>query len=290
MADRGLQAYAVPSARAGQQTDPSARREALSGLLTVGFLVLIIVAVLAIVIAAPEYAKPAAGAGLVPVESSAPSPGASAGPITAAVEVPTSKSPDKLKGYRWPVRGGMIAKYYDQDRAGRFAIEGQRVHTGLVITWFEGAAVKAAHKGEVVAAGRDWERYLDYENSLDKAYERLERKDRKPSQGVVIDDGNGYRSVYSELKDLRVKVGDIVKPGQTIGGMSRAEGRQMMRYRLVRRDGPWMRVHTSDRERDYPDYAREQVDPLVVLNLEANQRPDMEKRKPPADPPRLSDY
>jgi murein DD-endopeptidase MepM/ murein hydrolase activator NlpD len=250
----------------------------------------IVVAVLAIVIAAPKYAKPAAGAGLVPVESSAPSPGASALPSTAPVEVPTSKSPDKLKGYRWPVRGGMIAKYYDQDREGRFAIEGQRVHTGLVITWFEGAAVKAAHNGDVVAAGRDWEAYLDYEDPLDKVYKRLARKDKKASQGVVIDDGNGYRSVYSELKDLRVKVGDAVKAGQTIGGMDRAEGRQMMRYRLVRRDGPWMRVHASDRQRDYPDYAREQVDPLVVFNHDANKRPRMDKRQPPADPPRLSDY
>jgi murein DD-endopeptidase MepM/ murein hydrolase activator NlpD len=290
VADRGLQAYAVPSARAGQQTDPSARRDALSGLLTVGFLMVIVVAVLAIVIAAPKYAKPAAGAGLVPVESSAPSPDASALPTTAPIDVPLSKSPDDLKGYRWPVRGGMIAKYYDQDREGRFAIESERVHTGLVITWFEGAAVKAAHKGEVVAAGRDWESYLEYDDSLDKVYKRLARKDRKPSEGVVIDDGNGYRSIYSELKDLRVEVGDVVKAGQTIGGMSRAEGRQMMRYRLVRRDGPWMRVHASDRERDYPDYAREQIDPMIVFNIDATKRPDTTKRQPPADPPRLSDY
>lgn len=289
VADRGLHAYVVPSTRAGQQTDPSARRDALTGLLTASFLVLVIAAVLVIVVAAPEYAKPAAGASLAEV-SSEPSPGTSALPTTAAAEVPTSKPPHKLKGYRWPVRGGIIAKYYDQDREGRFVIDGERVHAGLVITWFEGAAVKAAHKGTVVAAGRDWERAVGYDGSLDKVFKKLGRKKGKPSLGIVVDDGNGYFSVYSELKDLRVKVGDKVKVGQPIGGMSRAEKRQMMRYRLVRGDGPWMKVHTSDRDRDYPDYARELVDPLVVFNLGANKKPRIDKRPPPADPPRLSDY
>lgn len=258
--------------------------------MTASFLMAVVAIVLAIVIAAPEYAKPAAGAGLAPTESAEPSPGASSEPTMAAIEVPTSKSPNKLKGYRWPVRGGMIAKYYDQDSDGRFVIDGQRVHAGLVITWFEGAAVKAAHAGTVVAAGRDWESAVGYDDSLDKVYKRLQRKDRKPSLGIVIDDGNGYLSVYSELKDLRVKVDDTVKAGQPIGGMSRAEKRQMMRYRLVRTDGPWMRVHLADREFDYPDYARELVDPLAVFNLDANKKPDMVKRRPPADPPRLSEY
>ena len=43
------------------------------------------------------------------------------------------------------------------------------------------------------------------------------------------------------------------------------------------------------RERGYPDYARERVDPLAVLDLKAKRKPKI-KRRPPADPPRLSDY
>ena len=82
----------------------------------------VIVIVLGIVVAAPEYAEPAAGAELAPVESSEPSPDASAGPVTVMEVLPTSDPPNKLKGYRWPVRGGMIAKYYDHDREGRFVI------------------------------------------------------------------------------------------------------------------------------------------------------------------------
>ena len=112
---------------------------------------------------------------------------------------------------------------------------------------------------------------MGYDGSLDKALKRQQRQGKQPSLGIVVDDGNGYYSVYSEITDLRVEVGDTVKAGQVIGLMSRAEKRQMMRYRLVRGDGPWMKVHTSDRERDYPDYARELVDPLAGVRARRQQ-------------------
>ena len=56
----------MPSARVGQQTDPSVRRDALSGLMTGGFLLAVIAVVLSIVIAAPQYAVPVSGAGGLP--------------------------------------------------------------------------------------------------------------------------------------------------------------------------------------------------------------------------------
>jgi murein DD-endopeptidase MepM/ murein hydrolase activator NlpD len=301
VAVRGLQAYAVPSARAGQQPDPSARRDALSGLLTAGFLLAIIAAVLVIVIAAPEYAEPAAGAGAEAPAGAVAAVDGGAGtelaselatePASAAMAAPTSLPPNKLKGYRWPVRGGMAADYYDWADDGHFVIDGRRVHAGLVITWFEGALVKAAHEGTVVSAGREWAREVGYDGSLDDLYARRKRKgEQDDSWGVVIDDGNGYRSVHTGLQNLRVKAGDAVKAGSVIGEMSRTEGRQMMRYQLVRMDGAWLKVAEPERKRGYPDYAREHVDPLAVLNLDAGKRPDVEKRRPPAQPPRLSPY
>ena len=142
-----------------------------------------------------------------------------------------------------------------------------------------GAIVKAAHKGTVVAAGRDWANHVGFDGALDRVYRRhapiadpkAAQQSEKPwfPMGIVIDDGNGYYSVYTEIKDLLVKPGDKVKVGQPIGHMSKAEGMQMMRYRLVRMDGPMMRVHESARSRGYPLYARERVDPLVVLNTRA---------------------
>jgi murein DD-endopeptidase MepM/ murein hydrolase activator NlpD len=264
--------------------------------MTGGFLLAIVAVVLAIVIAAPQYAEPAPAAVLLPDESSEPSSGLAS--VTTAVppEPPTSRPPDKLKGYGWPVRGGGdVAAYYAFDPAGDFEIDGRRVHDGLVITWFEGAAVKAAHKGTVVAAGPDWAHHVGFDGSLDEVYARYAsstgKKSKKPQfpLGVVIDDGNGYYSVYTELKDLRVAVGDKVKVGQAIAGMSRAERKQMMRYRLVRMDGPLMKVDESARERGYPFYARERVDPLAVLDVEAKRKPRM-LREPPGNPPRLSQY
>jgi len=207
--------------------------------MTGGFLVAVIAAILAIVIAAPQYAEPAAGALVAPAASGEPAPDASGEPVVTQPDVMTSDPPDKLKGYRWPVRGGSVDTYYGRNAAGRFEISGERVHDGLVITWFEGALVKAAHKGTVVAAGRDWIHHVGYYRELDEALELFERraakqakkKGRKPEmypQGIVIDDGNGYYSVYTELKNLDVKVGDEIKAGQTIGQMTRlVEGKQI---------------------------------------------------------------
>jgi murein DD-endopeptidase MepM/ murein hydrolase activator NlpD len=296
MAVRGLHAYAVPSARAGQQPDPSARRDVLSGLLTAGFLLAVLAAVLLIVIAAPQYAAPADGGGggvQAPVAIAAgasASPGSSADPAPAAMATPTSPEPAALKGYRWPVRGGMVAEYYDWADDGRFVIDGRRVHAGLVITWFEGAIVKAAHEGTVVSVGPQWEREVGYDGTLDDLYTRQARREEPATLGVVVDDGNGYRSAYSSLQDLRVKAGDTVKAGTIIGAMSRSEGRQMMRYQLVRMDGAWLKVADPERKRGYPDYAREHVDPLAVLDLGATRRARTDKPAPPAQPPRLSDY
>jgi hypothetical protein len=189
----------------------------------------------------------------------------------------------------------MIDTYFDFDPRGDFEVQGRRVHDGIVITWFEGAYVKAAHDGIVVAAGRDWARYIGFDGSLDGVYERYAgakgTKSKKPRfpLGVVIDDGNGYHSVYSELKELLVEPGQKVKRGRSIGRMSSAEGKRMMRYRLVRMDGGPMKVHRSARERGYPGYARERVDPLAVLKLDAKRKPLM-RRQPPADPPRLTEY
>ncbi len=297
VADRGLQAYAVPSARAGQQTDPAARRDALAGLMTGGFLLAVIATVLAIIVAAPQYAEPATESAIAPVASADPSAQASLGPVAPA-RLTTSDPPTELKGYRWPVYGGQLAKAYQVDAAGRFVVRGERVHDGIVITWSEGAPVKAAHAGTVVAAGPEWVKEAGYLGPVDEVlarFEQREKKLRKKGQepdpfplGIVIDDGNGYSSVYTELKDLRVKKDDVVKAGQTIAGMARAEGKQMMRYRLVRMDGPDMKVHGSDRKLGYPKYAAERVDPLAVLKLDARKMPQI-KVKLPKNPPKLSD-
>ena len=50
-------------------------------------------------------------------------------------------------------------------------------------------------------------------------YRRLNKKDLWDTLpiAVVIDDGNGYRSIYAHFSKVRVKAGDVVKAGQLIG-------------------------------------------------------------------------
>jgi murein DD-endopeptidase MepM/ murein hydrolase activator NlpD len=86
---------------------------------------------------------------------------------------------------------------------------------------------------------------------------------------VVIDDGNGYRSMYAHMWKLTVKVGDKVRAGQLIGyeGMTgRATGCHL-HYGLF---SPW----EMGTFRIKPDVARRmklpsreiaRVDPLLVL-------------------------
>ena len=245
----------------------------------------IVVAAVAIVIATPKFAEPAIGGAPALVTATASS---SPTPAVDVAQGPTSRPPERLNGYGWPLRGGTLLAYFDWDRSGLLTIEGKRVNAGLVMSWFDGAWVKAPHKGKVVATGRQWATQAGFEDPMDDVIKKLSKKKRgarRMPAGIVIDDGNGYHSVITGLKDLTVKVGDNVKPGQALGRMA---GHCCLRWELVRMDGGWMRVAQSFIERDgYPRYARERVDPLLVLDVEKKRAPGMTKRPPPEDPPRL---
>ena len=76
----------------------------------------------------------------------------------------------------------------------------------------------AAHKGTVVAAGRDVLGEVGFEADREVIVElhqkHISRKKGAEDGGkdalpitVVIDDGNGYRSVYTHLTDVAVKPG-----------------------------------------------------------------------------------
>jgi hypothetical protein len=47
-------------------------------------------------------------------------------------------------------------------------------------------------------------------------------------------------------------------------------------------DGRPMKVHASDRKLGYPTYARERVDPLAVLKLDARRMPELMGKRPEA--------
>jgi murein DD-endopeptidase MepM/ murein hydrolase activator NlpD len=207
---------------------------------------------------------------------------------------PTSKRPEKLTGYQWPLsRKARITAFYDWRDDGFLAIDGKRFHEGLDMTTSCGDDVHAAHAGTVRAAGRRFDNEMGFSEPMDAFYERLQKKGRISDLPivVVIDDGNGYRSAYVHLRDATVKTGDKVKAGDLIGHIGdtgNADGCHL-HYELIRMDGGWMNVAKERVKADrYPATERERVDPLRVLDLRDKDAPRITPGVvQPKDPPRL---
>ena len=225
-----------------------------------------------------------------------PPPGSRPHPWSPSPTGPTSKRPENLTGYRWPVqRKARISSFFDYRDEGFLAIDGKRIHEGLDVTTFCGDEVWAAHSGTVLAAGRKFDPFMGFNESLDEFYRRLQKKGRMSDLPivVVIDDGNGYRSAYVHLQDTTVRPGQRVKAGEVIGHMGdtgNASGCHL-HYELFRMDGPWMAVAKQRVKEDhYPPFVRERIDPLRVLSLRDKDAARLIPGLPrPKNPPRLSD-
>ncbi len=171
-----------------------------------------------------------AGAVSEPVVSPRPTPPpaqveAPAGPrdlrasmaLLAEERVPPPLS--ELTGYVWPIRAGRISLPFKAIPGGEWVNDGKRWHDGVDMASFCGAPVGAAHDGVVLAAGRRFDDWIGWVGDLGPYYRRL---DATSSWGdlpivVVIDDGDGYRSIYAHFHDVTVKPGQLVKAGQLIG-------------------------------------------------------------------------
>jgi len=117
-------------------------------------------------------------------------PAQSASMVTP-VEPPTDLAPkaaaDTTPGFRWPVRGRIIAAFGPKPNGAQ--------NDGIDVAVPENTPVKAAEDGEVAYAG----------NEL-KGYGNL----------VLVKHANGYVTAYAYAKELLVKRGDKVKRGDVI--------------------------------------------------------------------------
>jgi murein DD-endopeptidase MepM/ murein hydrolase activator NlpD len=150
-------------------------------------------------------------------------------------------------------------------------VDGKPFHDGIDVATFCGDRVMAAHAGTVLAASRRFDRSIGWVGDLEPYFERLDRKRLWMTLPivVVIDDGNGYRSMYAHLSRTVVKAGDIVKAGQLLGyegATGRASGCHL-HYGLF---SPWERDTFGIK----PDVAKRmklpkaeiaRIDPLLVL-------------------------
>jgi murein DD-endopeptidase MepM/ murein hydrolase activator NlpD len=200
-----------------------------------------------------------------PTPTPAPSP-------TVAPEGPTSDPPEELTGYVWPLRGARFTSPFGQRDGGFMILNGQPMHDGIDMATWCGDRIRSAHDGTVLYAGRKFDDYLGYSDSMAAFYARLERTNglRQLPIVVVIDDGNGYRSVYVHLTRASVEAGDVVAAGEVIGyegATGNATGCHL-HYGLIRMDGEWAAVAEGLVQRfNYAPFVRVRVDPLLVLPL-----------------------
>jgi murein DD-endopeptidase MepM/ murein hydrolase activator NlpD len=127
--------------------------------------------------------------------------------------------PSRLSGYRWPIAHPRITLPFGPWRDGSRIVDGEPFHDGMDLATFCGDRVVAAHDGIVIAAGRHYDSQMGWVGDLTPYFDRLDAKSLWTTLPivVVIDDGNGYRSLYAHFGKIVVKRGDSVHAGQLLG-------------------------------------------------------------------------
>jgi murein DD-endopeptidase MepM/ murein hydrolase activator NlpD len=140
-------------------------------------------------------------------------------PPPTPTPVPTPISPTLLTGYRSPLPHGRLTLPFGPSAWGSRIVDGTTFHDGIDLATFCGDRVVAAHEGTVLAAGLRYDDQMGWIGDLGPYKDRLDRKHLwlKLPIVIVIDDGNGYRSIYAHFGKVVVKRGDAVRAGQLIG-------------------------------------------------------------------------
>jgi len=176
--------------------------------------------------------------GQEPAPAGSPAPGPAVGDVTTPDERPvgfrrgipptrllfeadgpTAPPIDALQDYAWPIAHPRLTLPFGPTAWGTRVVDGQRFHDGIDLATFCGDRVMAAHRGMVIAAGRRFDAFLGWVGDLGPYLARVEAKGLWTSLPimVVIDDGNGYRSLYAHFSRIVVKKGQHVEAGQLLG-------------------------------------------------------------------------
>jgi murein DD-endopeptidase MepM/ murein hydrolase activator NlpD len=130
-----------------------------------------------------------------------------------------TKPPASLTGYVWPLAAPIITLPFGPSDWGDFFYQDKRFHDGIDMASNCGDNVYAAHDGIVLATGTSYDAQMGWVESLKPYTDLFNRKHWWSSLPltVVIDDQDGFRSVYAHEYRITVKVGQQVKAGQVIG-------------------------------------------------------------------------
>jgi len=164
---------------------------------------------------------PAATPPLTALATPTPTPVPTTTPLTIAVETPDPTPPaiETLTGYVWPLARPRLTQGFGPAAGASRIVNGKGFHDGADLATFCGDRIKAAHSGTVLAAGRRYDEHIGWVGSLGPYLRRLDKHHlwHQLPIVVVIDDGNGYRSMYAHFGRVVVKAGQDVKAGQLLG-------------------------------------------------------------------------
>ncbi len=188
-------------------------------------------------------------------------------------EPDAAPDPRTLTGYRWPVAQIRISNPYGPSWFGDSIVDGQRFHDGIDLATFCGDRVVAAHDGIVLAAGRRFDPFIGWAGSIGPHTAYMDQTHHWGALPIVviIDDGNGYRSIYAHFNALatNLRPGHRVHAGQFLGweGATGFASGCHLHYGLF---SPYQTARFRlrpdvQRKTRYPAYQIARIDPLLVL-------------------------
>jgi murein DD-endopeptidase MepM/ murein hydrolase activator NlpD len=228
----------------------------------------------------------AAGSVTTDEPSVAPTPA----PTPTPTPVPTPLPPGELTGYRSPLPHGRLTLPFGPSPWGSREVGGQSFHDGIDLATFCGDRVVAAHDGTVLAAGRRFDAYMGWVGDLRRYVQRLDRKHLWMTLPivVVIDDGNGYRSIYAHFGKVVVKKGQTIAAGDLLGyeGMTgRASGCHVHYGLFSPLERSTFRIEPAVVKRmSVPDRQIARIDPALVLRRYATSAPPAASSSPSPAP------
>lgn len=210
-------------------------------------------------------------------------PAPTSAPLPTSAPVPTAAPPTSLSGYQWPLPRGRLTLPFGASPWGSRIVDGEKFHDGLDLATFCGDHVVAAHAGTVLAAGRHYDSHMGWVGDLQPYLDRLDKKKLYPTLPIVviIDDGNGYHSIYAHFSKVVVKKGQVVKAGEFLGleGMTgRASGCHVHYGLFSPYETARMAIDPDVAKRmKLPGFEIARIDPLIVLP----ERPTPTKKPTP---------
>ena len=233
--------------------------------------------------AVDSSASPISGPTTVPAASRSPGPTTTPTPIPTPTPTPTPQPTappiSALTGYQWPLPHARLTLPFGPSSWGSRIVAGQKFHDGADLATFCGDRIVAAHDGTVLAASRRFDDVIGWIGDLAAYKARLDAKNLWGTLPIVviIDDGNGYRSIYAHFSKLAVKKGDVVAAGDLLGfeGMTGRASGCHLHY------GLFSPLETATfgfdpvvaKRMKLPDIETARIDPLLVLPPRPQDQP-----------------